>query len=312
MLLVINLVGCGGGDNGVPAVTRTGQVTVVVSWPAGANRLIPKASNSIRVEILQPSGEPLAPPQDVTINRPQTTATLTDVPAGDAILKAAAYPEADAQGVAQAAGEKAFTVVAGQTVTVPVTMDSTIASVAVTPNPASVTVNGTIQLTATAQDASGATVLVPTTDAFTWAVTAGGSVASVDGNGLVTGLAAGSATVQATEKESGVSGTTQVTVPPVPTVTITAPAVNATVSGNLTVNATVSSVTGVTGVEFKVNGTTFAQMAAATAVSATLDTTTVANGAATITVETLGNAASASVAVTVDNPTTGTVVAEIS
>ena len=63
-----------------------------------------------------------------------------------------------------------------------------------------------ISLTATATNAEGATVLVPTTDPFTWEVPEGGAFASVDGNGVVTGLAEGTATIRATEAESGVFG----------------------------------------------------------------------------------------------------------
>ena len=94
----------------------------------------------------------------------------------------------------------------------PLSLTSTITKVVVTPNPAGVAAGSTVQLSATAQNSAGATVLVPTSGAFTWSVTNGTSFASVSSTGLVSGTAAGSATVQAKENESGVTGTAAVTV----------------------------------------------------------------------------------------------------
>jgi len=80
-----------------------------------------------------------------------------------------------------------------------------VASVAVTPASASVAVGSTVQLTATPKDAQGNPVSSP----VTWASDKS-AVATVSGSGLVTGVAAGSATITATS--GGKSGTSAITV----------------------------------------------------------------------------------------------------
>ena len=96
-------------------------------------------------------------------------------------------------------GTSAVTVVAGT--------PAPVATVTVTPNPASVAVGATVQLTATLKDANGNT-LTGRTVAWT---TSNASHATVNSSsGLVSGVAAGSATITATSE--GKSGTSAVTV----------------------------------------------------------------------------------------------------
>jgi lactocepin len=80
--------------------------------------------------------------------------------------------------------------------------------VQVTPNPASVKVNATVQLTASATDANGNAVPSAT---FTWQ-SSDGPTASVNSTGLVTGKKTGTVTITATS--NGKSGTSTVTVTP--------------------------------------------------------------------------------------------------
>jgi len=90
-----------------------------------------------------------------------------------------------------------------------------VTTVTVQPATASVLVGATVSLTATARDQNGA---VMAGQSFTWASTAP-SIASVSSGGGVTGLAAGSATIRATD--AGKSGQALVTVtalPPPPAV----------------------------------------------------------------------------------------------
>src|SRR5436309_511647 len=87
-----------------------------------------------------------------------------------------------------------------------VTCPTPVASVSVAPAAASVQVSGTVQLTATPKDANGTPLSGRT---VTWA-SSNTSVASVTGSGLVTGAAAGSATITATSE--GQSGSATVTV----------------------------------------------------------------------------------------------------
>jgi hypothetical protein len=81
-------------------------------------------------------------------------------------------------------------------------------NVTVSPAAATVAVNGSVQLTATASPAKAAS-------SFTWS-TSNAAVATVSTSGLVTGVAAGAATIRATA--GGVSGSSTITVtsPPPP------------------------------------------------------------------------------------------------
>src|SRR2546426_5544512 len=85
-----------------------------------------------------------------------------------------------------------------------------VASVAVSPASASVVVGQTVQLTATPQEAHGQPL---SGRVVTWA-SSNTAVATVNGSGLVSGVAAGPATITATSE--GQSGTATVTVTDVP------------------------------------------------------------------------------------------------
>ncbi len=88
-----------------------------------------------------------------------------------------------------------------------------VATVAVTAPATQVEVGGTLQFSATARDSKGASIVA----AFTWTSSAP-TIASVDAAGVVTGIAAGAATITATA--DGISGTANVTVIPVPVVAV--------------------------------------------------------------------------------------------
>ena len=81
-------------------------------------------------------------------------------------------------------------------------------SVNVTPSSASIAVNGTVQLTATASPPKAAT-------GFTWS-TSNAAVATVSASGLVTGVAAGTATIRATSGGATGASIVTVTAPPPP------------------------------------------------------------------------------------------------
>lgn len=90
-----------------------------------------------------------------------------------------------------------------------------------------------------------------------------------------------------------------------PTVSITAPASGATVSGTVTVSANASDNVGVTGVQFKLDGVNLGSEDIASPYSVSWNTTTIANGSHTLTAtarDAAGNTmTSSAVAVTVDN-----------
>ena len=84
-----------------------------------------------------------------------------------------------------------------------------VASVSLSPTTASLTTGQTVQLAATPKDASGNPL---TGRAVTW-TSNNGSVASVNGSGLVTALAAGSATITATSEAKSGTASVAVTTP---------------------------------------------------------------------------------------------------
>jgi uncharacterized protein YjdB len=90
-----------------------------------------------------------------------------------------------------------------------------VAAIAVSPATASVTAGQTVQLTATPKDANGNPLTGRT---VTWG-TSNAAVAAVSGSGLVTGGAAGSATITASSE--GKNGTAALTVTPVPVASVT-------------------------------------------------------------------------------------------
>ncbi|WP_461412843.1 Ig-like domain-containing protein [Gemmatimonas sp.] len=96
----------------------------------------------------------------------------------------------------------------------PPTTVVTVATVSVSPPAGQILPGATIALSATARDAAGNAVAGRAT---IWS-SSSSTVATVDGNGIVTGVAAGTTTVQATV--SGVSGSATITVAPVPVASV--------------------------------------------------------------------------------------------
>jgi uncharacterized protein YjdB len=167
-----------------------------------------------------------------------------------------------------------------------------VASVSVSPATPSVTVGQTVQLTATAYDANNN---VLTGRVVTWASSNTG-IATVSSSGVVTGVAAGSATITATSE--GRSGTASVTVTPPPVATVTVAPTTASVTVGQTVQLTATTrdannnvLTGRT-VTWSSSNTGIATVSSSGVV------TGVAAGSATITATSEGKSGTASVTVT--------------
>ncbi len=94
--------------------------------------------------------------------------------------------------------------------------------------------------------------------------------------------------------------------PAAPTVTISAPAPGATVSGQVTVSGTASSSVGLSTVQISIDGGSRSSVVGTTSWSFDLDTTSLSNGPHTLTAwasDTAGNSSSAPVSITVNNST---------
>jgi uncharacterized protein YjdB len=178
----------------------------------------------------------------------------------------------------------------------PTLVSKTITSIAVTPNPASIAVGATQQLTATATYSDSSTANIST--AVTWTSSAA-SVATVNSSGMASAVATGSATITATL--TGVSGSTALTVTAAP-VTISSiavtPATQSITAGatqQFTATATYSD--GTTG-----NVTSTAAWTSSASSTATINTaglaTAVAAGSTTITASLNGVSGTAALTVT--------------
>jgi hypothetical protein len=207
LLFLIPLNGCGSGNQLNINRAATGRATFTVVWPANG-RLIPAAANSILVQVLQ-GGAVVA---DTILARPTAggpaTAAFTSLPIGTLTATATAYPTTTGTGVAQAIASVPLTIQANQNTSFSLTMASTIDHLVLTPANPSVIVGQTTTLTATAVDAAGNIVLTSPSK-LQWTSSSG--AASV-ADGVVTGLAPGSATIGVTEQESGKSASVTVTV----------------------------------------------------------------------------------------------------
>jgi hypothetical protein len=126
----------------------------------------------------------------------------------------------------------------------------TLTSIAVTPVSASIAAGGTQAFTATGTYSNGSRQNLTSTATWTSSST---TVATIASTGLATGVAAGTTNITAVSG-SITSNTATLTVSPPVTVSVTAPANNATVSGVTTLTATASGgVGGVASVQFVID-----------------------------------------------------------
>jgi len=180
----------------------TATVTVACQTPVASVTVVP-ASASVQVgQTVQLTATPLDANGNALSGRVITWASSN-----------ASIALVDATGLVTGVGGGSATITAtseGQSGTASISVSTVpVASVAVTPATANLSVGQTAQLTATPKDANGNPLIGR---AVTWS-TSNGSVATVSGTGLVTAAGAGSATITATSE--GKSGTASVTVTPV-------------------------------------------------------------------------------------------------
>jgi uncharacterized protein YjdB len=166
-----------------------------------------------------------------------------------------------------------------------------VASVAVSPASAGVAVGQTVQLSATPKDANGSPLTGRT---VTWGTT-NPAVATVNGSGLVTGTAAGTATITASSE--GQSGTAAIAVTLVPVASVAVSPASASVAVGQTVQLT-ATLKDASGTPLSGRVVTWSSGAPAVAtVSATGLVTSVAAGTATITATSEGKSGTAGITV---------------
>jgi hypothetical protein len=141
------------------------------------------------------------------VNRPSgveahSDLAFTNLPVGTLQASIKALPETSAVGTPQAVGTATFQTFAGQDSTIPVSLKSTVTSLSITASNQPSVGNST-QLTVSALDASGRTVLLRYggyQEAISWSSSAPSSVATIQADGataVLESLAEGSTTITA-------------------------------------------------------------------------------------------------------------------
>ncbi|NUQ11192.1 MAG: Ig-like domain-containing protein, partial [Gemmatimonadaceae bacterium] len=194
-------------SSGSASISRTFTVTAPAPTPVLTTITVSPATAALTVGQTQ-QGSAVAKDQfGATMNG--TTFTWTTSNAAVATVSGSGLVTATGAGTATIrAAASGVTGSLSVTVTQPAQTPATVASVTVTLSSSSILVAGTTQATAVARDAQGNTI---TGRPVTWS--GGGSLASVSGAGLVTGLAAGTATVTATIDGKSGSATLTISAP---------------------------------------------------------------------------------------------------
>ena len=193
------LIGCGGYQASQGSGAR-GQAVLRIAWPKSNARLIPASALSVKVDLIREGST-----TSQTIQKPNASATFTQLEYGEYTVAVRAYPTANATGTPQALGMGTMTVARNKPGAANVALDSTVESLSVSPSPVTLVPGATASLVATAKDRDGSIVLLAVgadAEKLTWSISPPG-VATIVGEGpagRLTGNAAGNATVSATLK----------------------------------------------------------------------------------------------------------------
>jgi len=241
----------------VAAVSGTGVVTTAAAGSATITATSEGQSGSATVSVtIVPVASVSVSPATASVQTGQTvqlTATPKDGSGGALSGRTVTWASSNV-GVATVSGNGLVGGVAAGSATITATSEGQngsaavsvtivpVASVVVSPATAGVQAGQNVQLTATTKDAGGSVLSGRT---VTWA-SSNAAVATVSGTGLVTGVAAGSATITATSE--GKSGTSALTVTaaiaPVASVTLSPSPATVQLSGTLQVTATLKDASG--------------------------------------------------------------------
>lgn len=201
---------CGGG--GEPSGPPADDVATVVVSPSAATLTSIGATTQLTASARNASGSPVS----------GKTFTWTSTSGSVATVSASGVVTATGPGSATLRATVSGGSVSG---TAQVTVEQAVAALTLAPSSTTLAVGGTLQLTASATDAGGAPIANP---GLTWSSSAV-AVASVNGSGLVTGVAPGTTTI--TVMGGGVSAQRSLTVT-LPGLTI---AKDTTISGTISV-----------------------------------------------------------------------------
>lgn len=197
------MAGCGGSKS-ASSVSRLATIKLTVAWPdRQPSRLIPLASESIKVTITNSSGFV----KSQLLVRPTATLLIGDLPPGELQIQAVAYPTANpVDDVAQASATQLVTAVADQVFDLALTLGSTVDHVVIASDVTKLRRGEQTTMSASAYDLNNRLVL---TNPATWKWTTSDdgvlSLGSTTQPYSVMASSKGTASIQALETESGKS-----------------------------------------------------------------------------------------------------------
>jgi uncharacterized protein YjdB len=240
-------------NTGVATVSG-GVVTGVTAGTADITAAVGTVQAKATVTVMAPVATVEISPASPTIvigGTSQLTATLKDA-SGNVLTDRTIEWKSDADLVASVSPSGLVTsksvgsahitaTVEGKSASVTVTVTPVpVASIAISPPTSSLVVGGTVQLNATTKDAAGNEL---TGRSVAWS-SSDQAVATVDGNGLVTAKAVGSATITATSETKTATAAVTVTVAPVATVAVAPSSVSIVQGAKTQLTATTSDASG--------------------------------------------------------------------
>jgi hypothetical protein len=215
--------GCGG-SKAASSATRLATINLMVEWPdRQVSRLIPYASESIKVTVTNSSGFV----KSLVLVRPTATLLMGDLPPGELQVQAVAYPTANpGDDVAQAVATQMVTAVADQVFDLALTLASTVDHVAIGSSVTKLRKGEETTMSVSAYDSSNRLVLTsPETWRWSTSNPAVLTVGSATQPGYVFATSKGNASVQVLESESGKTASFMLdVVSPLPQLSLTGPA----------------------------------------------------------------------------------------
>ena len=216
-------LGCGG-SKAASSATRLATIKLMVEWPdRQVSRLIPYASESIKVTVTNSSGFV----KSLVLVRPTATLLMGDLPPGELQVQAVAYPTANpGDDVAQAVATQMVTAVADQVFDLALTLASTVDHVAIGSSVTKLRKGEETTMSVSAYDSSNRLVLTsPETWRWSTSNPAVLTVGSATQPGYVFATSKGNASVQVLESESGKTASFMLdVVSPLPQLSLTGPA----------------------------------------------------------------------------------------
>lgn len=214
MLMLLSYIalctGCGGGSSSPATSSQAGSIQFNINWPSDT-RVIPRAARSLVITVTagqQILATRIIPRPPAGVNT--SSERFDSLSPGVITVTVTAFPNTDGTGVAQAIGTSTVVIIPGVLTQANIDPTSTVDHLELTPaNPTTIP-GGTVALSVSPKNAQNALVLV-SPQSLTWS-SSQPTAATVDTNGVITGVQLGSTTVRVIDTESGQTTTAAVNV----------------------------------------------------------------------------------------------------